>query len=76
MTLNVSSVRFMGRTDLQLLDAHWDPEPFLQKLLIHNETIFRFMEALDLLMHANWNLELLCSHANGVAGNQRRASPP
>jgi len=25
------------------LDAHWDHEPFLQKLLIHNETIFRFM---------------------------------
>ena len=25
---------------------HWGHEPFVQKLLIHNETIFRFMEKL------------------------------
>jgi hypothetical protein len=35
----------MGSFDLRISDAHWDHEPFLQKLLIHNETIFRFMES-------------------------------
>ena len=47
----------MGRTDLQLLDAHWGHEPLLQKLLIHKETIFRFMESLHLLLHTHWDLE-------------------
>ena len=48
----------MGRTDLQLLDAHWDHEPFLQKLLIHNETIFRFM--------GSFHLHVMCTRIGAM----------
>ena len=47
----------MESFDLRISDAHWGHEPFVQKLLIHNETIFRFMESFHLLLHAHWDHE-------------------
>ena len=38
----------MESLDLRISNVNWTHEPFLQKLLIHNETIFRFMGSFDL----------------------------
>ena len=48
----------MGSPDLRISDAHWGHEPFLQKLLIHKETIFRFMGSPDLrISDGHWGHE-------------------
>ena len=66
----------MGSPDLRISDAHWDHEPFLQKLLIHNETIFRFMESGHLqLSDAHWDHEPnpISRSSRGLPAVARRA---
>ena len=60
----------MESLDLRISDVNWGHEPFLQKLLIHNETIFRFMERTDLqLLDAHWDHEPFCSKSAPSEGD-------